>query len=331
MLTTVEGTNRVDVYRCSDPEFGTFWLIDTPGFNDTYRSDAEVLGDIVNWLNQAYIGKIQLTGILYIHPIRETKMGAKAIDSLSSFKKLCGAEALRKVVLVTTFWDEVEPIVGEDRERELRESTLFWAIMLSRGSKVFRHYNRRSTAKAVIRHLLNIRTEQDQGTFLDIQREMVDQMKNLDQTSAGQLMMTALERQRKAFERELADLQEELDSAIAQQNEEHRKAVEELRRQADESRRRAAEDRRNMQANYRSLMHLVAERDAIEDAEDEREQKRREEEERELLNALSDLAAQEGRMDDEKELREKLAAKRRQHEQLEWRRRQQGQLQCVIL
>jgi hypothetical protein len=85
-------------------------------------------------------------------------------------------------------------------------------------------------------------------------------------------MMTALERQRKAFERELADLQEELDLAIAEQNEEHRKAVEELWRQADESRRRAAEDRRSMQADYRSLMHLVAERDAIEDAEDAREQ-----------------------------------------------------------
>jgi len=319
----------VDVYQCSDHEFGKFWLIDTPGFNDTYRSDAEVLGDIVNWLNQAYIGKIQLTGILYIHPIRETKMGAKAIDSLSSFKKLCGAEALRKVVLVTTFWDEVDPIVGEERERELRESTLFWAIMLSRGSKVFRHYNRRSTAKAVVRHLLDIRTEQDQGTFLDIQREMVDQMKNLDQTSAGQLMMTAVERQRKAFERELAALQEELDLA-AQQNEEHRKAVEELRRQTDESRRRAADDIRSMQANYQSLMRSMADRDEIEDAEDAREQKRREEEERELSNALIDLAAQEGRMDDEKELRDKLEAKRRQREQLEWRRRQR-QLQCVIL
>ena len=321
----------MDVYRCSDQEFGTFWLIDTPGFNDTYRSDAEVLRDIVNWLNQAYIGKIQLTGILYVHPIRETKMGAKAIDSLASFKKLCGADALRKVVLVTTFWDEVEPMVGERRERELRESTLFWAIMLRRGSEVFRHYNTKSTARSVIRHLLDIRTEQDQGIFLDIQREMVDQMKDLDQTSAGQLMMTALEKQRQAFERELADLQAELDLAIAQQNEEHRKAVEELRRQANESRRCAAEDRRSMQANYQSLMDLIAERDAIEDDEDAREQKRREEEERDLLNELEDLEAQEGRMNDEKELREKLAAKRRQREQLEWRRRQQEQLQCVIL
>jgi hypothetical protein len=258
-------------------------------------------------------------------------MGAKAIDSLSSFKKLCGADALRKVVLVATFWDEVDPIVGERRERELRESDLFWAIMLSRGSKVFRHYNKKSTAQSVIRHLLNIRTEQDQGTFLDIQREMVDQMKNLDQTSAGQLMMTALEKQRQAFERELADLKAELDLAIAQQNEEHRKAVEELRRQADKSRKCAAEDRRSMQADYQRLMHLIAERDEIEDAEDAREQKRREEEERDLLNRLKSLKTQEDRMNDERELREKLAAKQQQREQLEWRRRQQQQLQCVIL
>lgn len=72
-LTTVEGTNRVDVYQCSDYEFGTFWLIDTSGFNDTYRSDAEVLGDIVNWLNQAYIGKIPLTGIFLSIPFAKQK------------------------------------------------------------------------------------------------------------------------------------------------------------------------------------------------------------------------------------------------------------------
>jgi hypothetical protein len=304
-------------------------LIDTPGFDDTYRSDAEVLGDIVNWLNQAYIEKIQLTGILYIHPISAKRMGKKATDSISSFKMLCGADALRKVVLVTTFWDQVDYMVGEGRERELRESALFWAIMLKRGSKVFRHYNHRSTAKAIIQHLLDIRTEQDQGTFLDIQKEMVVNKLQLDQTSAGKLMMSTLEQQRLAFERELADLQKDLERAIEEQNRDHLQLLETIRKQAEDNRRLVEEDISRMQATCQRLKREIAEKDDIKYAEEARLQQQREDEVRALSEKLRDLEARDAELDEQKEIRGKVEANRKQIALL--KSRQKHQLRCVFM
>jgi len=304
-------------------------LIDTPGFDDTYRSDAEVLGDIVNWLSQAYIEKIQLTGILYIHPISAKRMGKKATDSISSFKMLCGAEALRKVVLVTTFWDQVDYMVGEERERELRESALFWAIMLRHGSKVLRHYNDQSTAKAIIQHLLDIRTEQDQGTFLDIQKEMVVDKLQLDQTSAGKLMLSALEQQRLAFERELADLQKELEHAIEEQNRDHLQLLETIRRQAEVNRKFVEEDISRMQATCQSLKREMAEKDDIKYAEEARLQRQREDEVRALLEKLGDLKARGAELDKQKEIRESVEAKQKQIALL--KSRQKHQTRCVLM
>jgi septin family protein len=186
------GTHEVDAYRCQDEELGTFWLIDTPGFGDTYRSDSEVLGDIANWLNKAYLSEIKLTGIIYVHAIREAWISRKATNSIQYFTRLCGPNALRKVVLVSTFWDTVDPSAGESREQELKNNPEYWADMIDRGSKAFRHYNSRSTARAVVRHLLNISTANDRGTYLTIQQEMVEQEKKLDETAAGIFMLEAL-------------------------------------------------------------------------------------------------------------------------------------------
>ncbi|KAK4934889.1 hypothetical protein LTR10_023962 [Elasticomyces elasticus] len=317
-------TNEVDIYKCRDDEFGTFWLIDTPGFNDTYRSDTEVLGEIANWLNRAYLEEIQLTGILYMHAIRETRMGKKALDSVRSFNKLCGSDALRKVVLVSTFWDMVDPDVGDHRERELKERSDCWADMLKHHSKVFRHYNHLSTAKAVIRHLLNIRTTEDQGTYLSIQHEMVDQRQTLAQTGAGKLLADALERQRIDFEQELARLQAELRAAIEQQNQEQRRLYEELRRDAEERQRRWKADRDRIEADYEDLMRLTRERDALEAVEEKRKEEEKEAEVRKLKKTLQELRDKKANVEHE---RKKHDQAQRESELLRWRQQQRRQLQ----
>lgn len=327
------GTTRVDVYRCQDREFGTFWLIDTPGFDDTYRADADVLREIANWLNQAYVGRIKLTGILYVHPIRENRMAGRAIDSVRSFIELCGTEALRKVVLVTTFWDTVDSFDGARRELELRENPDFWQTMLSNGSQVFRHENKLSTARAVIGYLLGIRTAQDQGTYLKIQHQMVDDKMSLHQTGAGSLMLDALEKQRIMFEKELEELQADLQRAIDEQNEAHRVAFDELRRVAEDNRARVARDKRRIDANYESLKRLIAQRDALEAAEEEQQVEEQEEHLRRLHAELRDLREQEAHMDRDRQLRDELAERQRKIDEMKWRRRQREQVRpiCNIL
>ena len=70
------------------------WLIDTPGFDDTYRSDAEVLKDVAFWLAAAYTKHTQLAGILYLHRITEPKFQGSAKRNLRMFQQLCGTKNL---------------------------------------------------------------------------------------------------------------------------------------------------------------------------------------------------------------------------------------------
>jgi len=269
------GTNKVEIYQCRDDEFGNFWLMDTPGFYNTSRSAIEVLGEIIAWLNRLYLEKVQLTGILYVHSIRETRIGTKAEHSLQLFNKLCGTNALRKVVLVSTFWDTIDPLEGDIREQELKENPHLWDDILKYGSRVFRHYNH-LTAKAVIRQLfLDIKEIDDRGTYLRIQCEMVDEYRRLAHTDAGQVLAKILMYQRLVSEHKLTRLQAELQEPHAQRHPEHSKHLEELRRDTEEGQRRHAEDAIYMEADSEGLMRLVWKRGALEAVEEQRKEEKK--------------------------------------------------------
>ena len=52
-------------------------------------------------------------GIIYLHEITLKHMTDTALKNLDMFRKLCGDDALMKVVLGTTKWGEV----GDNREK----------------------------------------------------------------------------------------------------------------------------------------------------------------------------------------------------------------------
>jgi len=60
-------TVEVNPHRCNQPGYENVWLIDTPGFDDTERTDADILHEIGEYLVQASADKIFLTGIIYLH------------------------------------------------------------------------------------------------------------------------------------------------------------------------------------------------------------------------------------------------------------------------
>ncbi|GLB39664.1 putative 50S ribosome-binding GTPase [Lyophyllum shimeji] len=99
--------------------------VDTAGFDDTERTDYQVLEQIANWLKETYEEHITLTGLLFFHRITDVRMRGTPLRNLTMFEALCGQEA--SVVLTTTLWDEVHPQIGEARERELREE--FWGTL----------------------------------------------------------------------------------------------------------------------------------------------------------------------------------------------------------
>jgi predicted GTPase len=125
-LTSSEDTQTVRAYRCNIPNLEAVCLIDTPGFDDTSRQDTEILREIAAWVTMAYKQRVQLRGILYLHRITDCRMQGAAMRNLFMFKKLCGRNALKNVILATTMWDYDQPPKGEEREEELKSTHEFW-------------------------------------------------------------------------------------------------------------------------------------------------------------------------------------------------------------
>ena len=165
------------------------------GFDDTYRSDAETLRAIVEWLAQSYSEGIKLSGIVYLHRIIDVRMAGSAVRNLRVFQELCGKDCFDKVALCPTFWDvtKVEECILEKRLLELTGNEGYWGRMIENGSKVFRETLTRNQAMTMIYQLVT-----KDPAALQVQREVVDEHKPLSETSA--VLKLKLEQQRREYE-----------------------------------------------------------------------------------------------------------------------------------
>ncbi|KAF7974375.1 hypothetical protein HWV62_12346 [Athelia sp. TMB] len=208
-------TQNVRAVRFYHPASQRYYvLIDTPGFDDTFLSDADILIDIAKWLNTTYKRKILLKGILYLHRITDNRMSASALRNSDMFRHLCGDAGLENVILVTTMWDDVSGQAGasqdgyldilERREAELRG--LFWRSMVDHGSQTARFHHTHESAWDVLGQL------KGDPRPIQLQREMVDERKPLSGTSAGAFLKTWLDVLYNHFKQGAAWLQNRLRS-----------------------------------------------------------------------------------------------------------------------
>ena len=104
-------------------------------------------------------------------------MAGTPLRNLRMFERLCGVDALRNVMLVTTMWSESDVSTALSHEEELR--TKYWSSMISAGSRIARFDYNQESAWAIVGHL--------KGTPLPVQLqvELVDEGKPLAYTSAG--------------------------------------------------------------------------------------------------------------------------------------------------
>ena len=184
-------------------------LIETPGFDDFTHSDAELLMTIATYFSAMYKSKKGLDGIVYISSILDTRMSGSAVRNLDMLSKLVGDEALSEVVLVTSMWDLADSSAAESREKGLRER--FWKHLIEKGSKVFRVDHRRLMALPVLDVLLL----QAQRKALQIQRELVDDMRKWVETEAGRQLSKETQELQEDFRRDLEKLKSERDDTIA--------------------------------------------------------------------------------------------------------------------
>ena len=121
------------------------------------------------------------------------------------FRQLCGESTLRNVVIVTNMWGEVSKETGDAREQELATKDIFFKPALAKGASLKRHENTPTSAYEILRTIVD-----NHPLSLQIQRELVDQKKDISQTSAGKELTKEWEEQLEKHRKEMKALQDEM-------------------------------------------------------------------------------------------------------------------------
>ncbi|GAP92453.1 putative GTP-binding HSR1-related [Rosellinia necatrix] len=224
-------------------------LIDTPGFDDSSRYDADVLADVADWLAETYHKNMLLNGIVYLHSINGTRMSGTDNRNLTMFKNLCGENAYQGVVLATTGWPENGVGDHEYREHQLMTKPEYWGTMCQNGSQVLRLMNTRLSALSLVDYIQSL----DKKTVLKIQEQMVDQKLALPQTAAGGALDAELAKQMKEFSASMARIEKRLEQAISDRDYGMRKVYLDRIAEMDAMMSKVNEDRRILRDNDRPV------------------------------------------------------------------------------
>ena len=143
------------------------------------------------------------------------------------FQKLCGDTTLKNVVLATNMWGDVSLEDGEARENEL--SSIFFKPALDKGARMARHHNTTDSAHQIIRMIMG-----NHPIVLQIQRELVDEHKDITDTTAGEAINRELNEQMMQHRAELKTIQEEMEQALKEKDAQMRHELEAERRKLRE-------------------------------------------------------------------------------------------------
>jgi hypothetical protein len=248
------GTSKPGFYKYVH-EGKNVWLLDTPGFDDTYRSDTDILKDIALCLSDIHSKGIALAGIIYLHRITDVRITGSAFINLQMLEKLAGEDALSRVVVATTMWNRLDRSesghsleVGDKRQKELKDT--FLGRFQRKGSLMTKHEGDARSAQAIVWHLI----KDDAKVVLDIQREMVDDGLDLSQTAAGKFLQSEHLKMREKYERDLADAQEAMEVA---QREKDQELISELSQHQEDCKSaiaRAEANKSSLEINFKSLL-----------------------------------------------------------------------------
>ena len=203
--------------------------MDTPGFNDTERSDSDILLEIQDWLRAAFNTTQRLSGILYLHPISDTRFLGSSRRGLNLLKQLLGHESYKHVLLVSTFWNQVPGETCLIREKELTEMTEAWKTLIDGGARVERMGRLYDRFLPILRELVqrtpmkaDIQREVENATaalsLLDLRKEQDAKLSEVKQGLKKQLEDQHLARTvavREHYEKELARQRRENEAVAA--------------------------------------------------------------------------------------------------------------------
>jgi hypothetical protein len=156
-------------------------LIDTPGFDDSERQDADVLAEIAEFLAASYWNGIFLNGIILLQPVEGNRGYGSEKRRTRLFRRICGPDAYSHVVIGTTMWSKISNRADGFRMVEQRQdSPDFWAQLVGHGAEIVEHQDTRESALNIIRKVMH-----KDKTILQLQTELANADGRLSGTSAG--------------------------------------------------------------------------------------------------------------------------------------------------
>ncbi|KAK4455331.1 P-loop containing nucleoside triphosphate hydrolase protein [Podospora aff. communis PSN243] len=188
-------------------------LVDTPGFDDTNRPDAEILQEMAHFLVALYNSDVRLAGIVYLHRITDPRFSGTAGKNLEILQRLCGPPNFDSVVLVMNMWDSIDVETAMQRELELRHT--FWTNMLKGNSTMTPHTGTRESALQIVRGLVD---NAKPRLILSIQHELAEEGKTLDSTAAGQYVQKEMLEAKAKHQQDVAYLKSSMDDAIRERD-----------------------------------------------------------------------------------------------------------------
>jgi GTP-binding protein EngB required for normal cell division len=224
------GTKSCTMVLASLNDRDSIAIVDTPGFDDSHRGDDEILDEIAQYLTVQFQLGLRLKGIVYLHPITQTRMTGHDRQYLELFKRLCGEHTFPNIKLVTTMWDRIIPSeegLAYARDRDIRDTC--WNMMEERGSEIISFDGSSEMAQTIIYGLASQET-----VVLQIQREMCQRGMNLENTHAGQLVVGRIEADIRQDASEIQAAEQQINSAVARRDwPEAEKLKEDVRKKHD--------------------------------------------------------------------------------------------------
>jgi chromosome segregation ATPase len=155
------------------------------------------------------------------------------------FRELCGDSTLRNVILVTNMWADVSQEVGETREKQLIAK--FFKPALDKSAQLARHHNTAQSAHDIIRRIMRNRP-----LALQIQRELIDENKEIIDTAAGGAINKELKEQIRRHQVKLEAMQEDMMKASEETRQELAEEMRKLQEEVDKTRMKSE----GMASNY---------------------------------------------------------------------------------
>ena len=159
------------------------------------------------------------------------------------FRELCGDSTLKNVVLVTNMWDEVSPEDGQYRENQLTSS--FFKPVLNKGAQMVRHLNTTESAHNIIREIIR-----NHPIVLQIQREVVDEEKDILGTSVGEVVKKEINELIERLQADSEKVQAKLVQALKEEDEVARGELKEEKRKIQALVEKVKKDLEEMTSSY---------------------------------------------------------------------------------